>query len=469
MSVTRRAGVLVHPTSLPGRWGAGDIGPQARRLVRRLGAAGQRLWQILPLTPTDGGGSPYAGGSAFAADPLLISLDDLIADGLLRADESPLVTFAEACRGMSDHTDPAVLRRHKPDIVRTAARRFLETETLPDVEPGILAWAEFIAPRAGSTVEIELAVQVLFDRQWAELRAVAAEAEVGIVGDLPIFVGGDSADVQAHPELFLLGDDGRPEVVAGCPPDMFSPLGQRWGNPHYDWGAMQEDGFSWWRRRMVELLKRVDVVRVDHFRGFAAAWTIPADAPDARMGEWVEAPGVALFEALKEAVDGAGRTSGGRLPLIAEDLGVITPDVEALRDRFELPGMKILQFAFDGDPEHPFLPPNYEESSVAYTGTHDNETFRGWYENTSDLARHHARVFFSSDGGDIAWDGIGAVMRSASETAIVPVQDVLGYGNEARFNTPGTVDGNWSWRLREGALTDEALGRLAAVTRESGR
>ena len=316
----RRAGILLHPTCLPGPWGMGDVGPAARAFVRDLGDAGQRLWQILPLSPTDGTGSPYAGGSAFAADPLLVSLDDLLDDGLLTAAEvGPFLADCEA--GDPAHVDPALQRREKAKLVRIAARRLVESGGVPgEARPGILAWAEFIAPRAGTTVKIELAVQALFDRQWARLRRVAAEANVLIVGDLPIFVGGDSADVLAHPELFLLGKDGRPEVVAGCPPDFFSPLGQRWGNPHYDWDAARAEGFAWWRSRLVELLERVDIVRMDHFRGFAAAWAIPVGASDARTGSWSPGPGVEVFTALCEAVGAAGRLEDGRLPVIAEDL-----------------------------------------------------------------------------------------------------------------------------------------------------
>jgi 4-alpha-glucanotransferase len=448
----------------------GDVGPAARAFVTRLGAAGQRLWQILPLSPTDGTGSPYAGGSAFAADPLLISLDDLIDDGLLREDEPDVRAFLDAVAPCQGRVDPALQRGHKLALVRTAARRLLEGGVVPD-EPsrGILDWAEFIAPRAGTSVDVEIAVQALFDRQWERLRTAAQEAGVAIIGDLPIFVGSDSADVAAHPELFLLDKEGRPDVVAGCPPDFFSPLGQRWGNPHYDWDAARAEDFRWWRARLLSLLERVDVVRVDHFRGFAAAWAIPVDAPDARTGEWSPAPGVELFTALQDSIERAGRLRDGRLPLIAEDLGLITPDVEALRDRFELPGMKILQFGFDGDPDHPFLPPNYPERCVAYTGTHDNETIRGWYEGADEATRHHARVHLSVDGSDIAWDCIGAVLHSKAETAIVPVQDLLNLGNEARFNTPGTAFGNWSWRMRDGALTDALLDRLATLTSDCGR
>jgi len=434
--------------------------------VRRIGAAGQRLWQILPLSPTDGTGSPYAGGSAFASDPLLISLDDLLEDGLLTEDEPDVARFLAFCGGDIETQE---FRRRKGDLVRTAAARFLAAQALPDPRPGMQAWAEFVARRAGTSVEVELAVQALFDRQWDALRAAAADADVGIVGDLPIFVGADSADVRAHPELFLLDGGGAPSVVAGCPPDAFSPLGQRWGNPHYDWDAARAEGFAWWRRRLLSLLDRVDVVRVDHFRGFAAAWAIPVDAPDAREGTWSPAPGLELFTALRDAVADAGRLRDGRLPLIAEDLGVITPDVEELRDRFELPGMKILQFAFDGDPEHPFLPPNHPERCAAYTGTHDNETTRGWYAGADDMTRHHARVHLGSDGTDIAWDCIRAVFASKAETAIVPVQDVLDLGNEARLNTPGTAFGNWSWRMEPGALTDARLERLAHLTAETGR
>lgn len=469
----RSSGVLLHPTSLPGAWGGGDLGPEARRFVRWLGRAGQRWWQILPLGPTDDGGSPYNSPSAFAGDPALISLDDLVDEGWL---DGPVAL--EPPPGPIDH---AWIRDHRLPLVRLAGRRVADRQDLGpflEANPWVGPWARFRALKARfpdrgfwgqpddatpdeTLVREELGVQWLFDRQWRRLRAEAESVGVGIIGDLPIFVSADSVDVQAHPSLFLLGPDGQPEVVAGVPPDGFSPTGQKWGMPLYDWPAHADSDFRWWRRRMSALLQRVDLVRIDHFRGFEAAWHIPAADPDATRGRWVEGPGPALFDALQDEL--------GELPVIAEDLGVITPEVVALRDGFGLPGMRILQFAFGGDPEHAYLPHRYPANCVVYTGTHDNQTSVGWWRTIGEDERDRVRRYV---GGDVdpkpSWALMRLAWRSRASLAVAPMQDVLGLGDEARFNVPGHRDGNWAWRMTQ-APSDDLADRLATLTREVGR
>ena len=316
--------------------------------------------------------------------------------------------------------------------------------------------------RLADSVERHALAQFLFDRQWGELRAHAHARGVRIVGDIPIFVAYDSADVWAHPELFFLDEQGRPEVVSGVPPDYFSATGQRWGNPLYRWEVMRERGFRWWIERFRRTLELVDVVRVDHFRGFEAYWEVPAAEETALNGAWRPGPGTALFEAVRREL--------GDLPLIAEDLGLITPEVEALRDGLGLPGMRVLQFAFGDDDENPHLPANYVENSVAYTGTHDNDTSRGWLENGASAGEREGLGRLVRPGtGDEGWEMVRIVLASRARFAIVPLQDVLGLGSEARMNVPGTVDGNWAWRLPAGALTGEAAERLREVTRATHR
>lgn len=475
----RSSGVLLHPTSLPGRWGGGDIGPEARTFAAWLGRARQRWWQMLPLGPVDGAGSPYNSPSAFAGSPALLSIDDLIDDGLLRADEEAVVALAkDAPDGPVDHR---FVRERRVPVVRLAAERLVEREpdavrAFADTNDWADEWARFASQKLANggaawwewapgvdddRIAEELALQLLFARQWARLREASAASGVGLVGDLPIFVSADSADVANHRELFLLGADGRPEVVAGVPPDAFSPEGQKWGMPLYDWDANAAEGYAWWRSRLARLLERVDLVRIDHFRGFEAAWHVDADAPDATGGRWVAGPGAALFDALSDEC-------GGTLPVIAEDLGVITPPVEALRDGFGLPGMRILQFAFGGDPNHAYLPHCHPERSVVYTGTHDNQTTVGWWQTIGDEEKARVRRYLGGGTEDPAWDLLRLAWDAPAELAVAPMQDLLSLDDGARFNTPGQAEGNWAWRLAE-QPSDLLGGRLAEVTLRSRR
>ena len=490
--MSRASGVLLHPTSLPGPWGQGDLGPEARKFAAWLGSAGQRVWQVLPLTPVDGSGSPYNSPSAFAGSAGLVSIDDLVADGWLEPDDPELLAFSEACaEGSPERIEHGLIRARREPLVRKAARALVAsrgTDRFPDLEferftraesEWLPDWARFYAaqqrsdgpcwewsaatPHDPALVAEEVAVQFLFDVQWRRLRAVAAEHGVQILGDLPIFVSAHSAAVWAHPELFLLGEDGRPEVVAGVPPDAFSPTGQMWGMPLYDWSRNEADGFGWWCARLQAQLRRVDLVRVDHFRGFEAAWQIPADAEDAREGAWEPGPGAVLFKAFQRTVE------AGRLPLIAEDLGVITPEVDALRDAFELPGMRILQFAFGGEPNHDYLPHTYPERCVVYPGTHDNDTALGWWNRIGPEERQRVEHYLGRAVTEPAWDLWRLAAESRAELAVVPAQDLLSLGEEARMNTPGLSDGNWAWRARPGAFDEHLAGRLAEVTTRSRR
>jgi 4-alpha-glucanotransferase len=492
----RRSGVLLHPTSLPGE-GIGDLGGEALRFVDWLVEAGQSLWQLLPLVPTTEGGSPYNGLSAFAGNTLLLSPARMVEDGLLDADEtdSPpglpddCVKFHDVMRWKARlvrRAYGAFRAEWAPGLKRAfAAYREEEAEWLDDYalfralreEHGGASWTEWDEgvrrrdPRAVARahdrlyeeVERHAFGQFLFDRQWAALRRHANERGVRLIGDVPIFVAHDSADVWAHPELFSLAESGEPTVVSGVPPDYFSATGQRWGNPLYRWDAMAKDGYRWWIERFRRTLELVDVARIDHFRGFEAYWEIPAGEPTAMGGRWVEGPGTALFAAVEKEL--------GPLPLIAEDLGLITPEVDALRDELGMPGMRVLQFAFGGgDPDNPHRPENYPPRSVAYTGTHDNDTAAGWFHRSAtDEEREGFRSLAGERGGDAAWAMIEIVFRSPADLAIVPLQDVLGLGSEARMNTPGTSAGNWAWRVRPGELTPELAARLRALTVETGR
>ncbi len=461
----RRSGVLLHPTSLPGRRGTGTIGPDARRFVKWLQRARQRLWQVLPITPADGLGCPYSSPSAFAGAPLLLSLADLRDDGWLEPGDLAFEVLEDAHRRDPYRVDFDLQARIRLGAVRRAAYRvrtrgadgfeaFLKRES-----DWIDAWAEWSAALCPdeTNLDLERAVQFLFDVQWNRLRDAAHEAGVLIVGDLPIFVSGGSADVDTHPELFTSGG------VAGCPPDGFSPEGQLWGNPLYAWDAHRADGFAWWKARVRALLRRVDIVRVDHFRGFAACWEVPAGAPNATWGRWVEAPGQELFEAIRKDL-------GGELPFIAEDLGVITDDVVALRDSLGLPGMRILQFGFDGNPDHPYLPHNHVPGCAVYTGTHDNDTSVGWYASADADTRDRFRRYVARDGSDPAGDLMRLALGSVAETCVVPMQDVLRLGGDCRMNVPGSVGShNWTWRLTEDQLNDDQADRLGALTVMYGR
>ncbi len=470
----RSSGLLLHPTSLPGPYGIGDLGPAARRFAITLGRVGVRWWQVLPLGPTGYGDSPYQTFSAFAGNPYLISPDDLLSEGLLTvADLAYLPPFPA---GKVDYgaVIPFKLGLLDRAYERFAARPDLRAE-MEDFRARHRAWLDDFAlfmalkeahggapwtqweeplrrrdekalKKARSSladaVERHIFRQFLFFRQWRNLRERAHERGVRFIGDAPIFVAHDSADVWAHPELFDLDENGNPRVVAGVPPDYFSPTGQRWGNPLYRWEEHRRTGYAWWLSRLRLLLELVDAVRLDHFRGFAAYWEVPAEEETAEHGRWVPGPGEDFFSAVNDALQNP--------PLIAEDLGVITPDVEALRRKFGFPGMKVLVFAFGSGSDNPFLPHNYTDPNFAvYTATHDNDTVVGWWnERATPEERDYARRYLAVSGENIAWDLIRAAWRATAVLAIAPVQDVLSLGNEARMNYPGRLGGNWAWRMK---------------------
>lgn len=489
----RCSGVLLHPTSLPGR-GIGDLGEPARRFVDWLADAGQTLWQMLPLVPVDAGGSPYNGLSAMAGSSLLASLEALAADGLLKADEiggedlpADRVDFARVFAWkeallrrawMAFRAGAALELRGEFDAFRARNAAWLEDyglfRALRDEHAGA-AWTEWepgvrlrepealvrARHRLDGGVELHEFRQWIFQRQWSALHDYARARGVRIVGDLPIFVAYDSADVWSHRELFELDPEGRAAGVSGVPPDYFSATGQRWGNPLYRWDVMRADGFRWWTERFRRVLELVDVVRVDHFRGFQAYWEIGAEARTAVEGRWRPGPGEELFRAVRREL--------GELPLVAEDLGVITPEVEALRDGLELPGMRVLQFGFGDDrADNPHLPGNYPASSIAYTGTHDNDTSLGWLGGAGEAERARLGALLAP-GEEPGWGMIRLVLESRAKLAVVPLQDVLGLGSEGRMNTPGTGAGNWAWRFREGALTPALARRLRELARAAGR
>src|SRR5919197_2981324 len=501
MKFKRSSGILLHPTSLPGRFGIGDLGQEAYRFVDWLAAAGQAYWQIMPLGPTGYGDSPYSSFSAFAGNTLLVSPEKLFEDGLLsdadiesapdlpaeRVDDGSVIEYK---RGLLEKAfqnfkarmngDEGVRRDY--DGFQQFASAWLEDyalfAALKDEHAGAEwnKWPAGLAKRepaalegarrrVGERIYAHKFFQYAFFQQWLKLRRYANGRGVRVVGDTPIFVAHNSADVWSQPHLFKLDDDGGPSVVAGVPPDAFSETGQLWGNPIYNWDRMRDDGFAWWADRVRETLKLVDVVLLDHFRGFAAYWEVPAGHETAQRGRWVEAPGRELFGALREAL-------GGELPIIAEDLGAITPDVNALRDELGFPGMVVLQFAFWGDPHDAHLPHEYTRASVAYTGTHDNDTVVGWFRQRSREGasederreRENCLKYLGVGGGEINWDFIRAVQMSVAVLSVAPLQDVLGLGPEARMNTPASAEGNWAWRFREGALTAELAARLREMT-----
>ncbi|HEX9117984.1 MAG TPA: 4-alpha-glucanotransferase [Anaerolineae bacterium] len=494
MQFPRASGILLHPTSLPGRFGIGDLGDASYRFIDFLAETGQQLWQIMPLGPTGYGDSPYQALSAFAGNPLLISLDRLVAEHCLAwwdLEASPAFP--------SDTVDYGPVIAFKSRLLRLSFQNFQATAA--DAEHAALAefaaanndwlddYALFAAlkeahggahwrawgpelvtrrPEALAAARRDLApaiayqryLQFQFVRQWTALKVYASARGVRIIGDLPIFVADDSADAWAHPDQFYFDALGRPTLVAGIPPDYFSPTGQRWGNPVYRWDAMAADGYAWWIGRFRTTLRLVDVVRLDHFRGFVACWAVPADAPTAVEGHWHKGPGAALFRAAEAAL--------GPLPLIAEDLGLITPRVEALLADLGCPGMRVLQFAF-GDTDSRYLPHNYTHNTVVYTGTHDNDTTRGWWLALSPTERTFAQKYLARHGDDIHWDLIRAALGSIADIALFPLQDVLGIGSDGRMNTPGKATGNWGWRFREEALDEGVRRRLAEMTLLYGR
>ncbi len=484
----RSSGVLLHPTSLPGPHGNGDLGPEARAFIDFLQRAGQRWWQMLPVGPCGFGNSPYSSLSAFAGNPLLLSLDALVDEGLL-------TSVPQRTRLRQDRVDYQAAARFRDQHVRAAFDRFQSRKKgwdrfqsfragnaawLPDFSlytalkraHGGVQWTLWPTPlrarrpKALAEARRQLADELQFHafeqwqfaRQWDALRKYAESRGVALIGDLPIFVAHDSADVWAHPELFQLDAEGMPTVVSGVPPDYFSATGQRWGNPLYRWPLLKRRGYAWWIERMQKALERFSAVRLDHFIGFQRYWEIPAACPTAEDGKWMPGPGDSLFQALRRAL--------GPLPLIAEDLGAITPAVKALRDRFELPGIRILQFAFGTDPSAPdFKPHNYPRRAVVYTGTHDNDTTVSWFEQRNHDERNQALAYLGARGDEIHWDLIRAALSSVADLAVVPMQDLLGLGAEARMNLPGTAVGNWAWRVSKRALSPALADRLGAMTR----
>jgi 4-alpha-glucanotransferase len=502
----RRSGVLLHPTSLPGPHGSGDLGAAAHRFVRWLSDSGQRLWQVLPLGPTGFGDSPYQALSSRAGNTLLVSLEVLAREGWLSDAD-----LAGSPGGDPSRADFEVAGRWRRERLARAAGAFAagakgeasaELEDFRAREAGWLRdwslfavlkdahggrpWTEWPSPlarrapaaldaaraRHAEAIFAEEFAQWCFFRQWEGLRGRCRALGIALMGDLPIYVAHDSVEVWTRPDLFQLEPDGHPGAVAGVPPDYFSATGQRWGNPLYDWGAIERDGWSFWIERVRATLALVDRIRLDHFRGLEAYWEIPADAPTAEGGRWVPGPGERLLAALERAL--------GPLPFVAENLGVITPEVEALRRRFRFPGMAILQFAFGKDPQAPtFRPHAYERDTVAYTGTHDNDTVMGWWgggaEGSTRTAadveeeKAFARAYLATDGREMSWVMIRALLASVADTAIVPLQDVLGLGSEARMNRPATLGGNWRWRFREEQLRPEHGDRLRVLTALYGR
>jgi 4-alpha-glucanotransferase len=499
MRFPRSSGVLLHPTSLPGPYGIGDLGLAAYRFVDFLAGAAQTLWQVLPLGPTGFGDSPYQCFSALAGNPLLISLEKLEQQGWLDLADAP--EFPE------DEVDFARVIPWKTSRLESAARGFFakaSSDQSDDFEQfcelnrdwlddfalfmalkrhyGHGVWSQWNAPirwrepnamaawskQLSDEIAIQSFWQYAFFSQWRELREYCQERRVRIMGDLPIYVAHDSADVWAHPEYFHLNDDGNPSVVAGVPPDYFSSTGQLWGNPIYRWNRLAAEGYRWWLNRFRAVLDMVDLVRLDHFRGFEAYWEVPAPARTAEHGRWVKGPGSALFQ--------VARATLGELPIVAENLGVITPEVEAIRAEFGFPGMTVLQFAFGNDPQAPtFRPHNYPREVVAYTGTHDCDTTVGWWtsrgrgestRSAEDIGREResAKKYLNTDGREIHWVFIRTLLASVADTALIPLQDVLGLGTEARMNQPATLGGNWRWRYRSEMLTDDLTARLRELT-----
>lgn len=488
----RMSGVLLHPTCLPGPHGCGDLGPNAYYFVDWLHSAAQTLWQTLPLGPLGLGNSPYMGSSAFAGNPLLVALEPL-------ADSGWLAREALQCDFNAERVDYHHVVPWRMQRLRDAFAGFQQHAQAPDklamqtwlqgqsrwvddyalfmALDGALApaqWPQWPAalarrePAAMAKARAEHAheiafwgfVQWQFDVQWAHLKAYAHGKNVRLVGDLPIFVGLHSADCWARPDLYQLDAHGEPFVVAGVPPDFFSDTGQRWGNPLYNWDAMRADGYQWWIDRIARQLFLADVLRIDHFRGFAAHWEIAADEPTAINGRWVEGPGYALFAAIEQAL--------GKLPIIAEDLGVITPDVVSLRQQAGFPGMRVLQFAFSGDATNAFLPHNYEADTVVYAGTHDNDSARGWWAACSAHERAFAAEYLQTDGHDVHWAMIRACAHSVARHALFQFQDVIGLDGSHRMNRPGTM-GCWDWRFKWDWVTGEATDRLARLAAASGR
>jgi 4-alpha-glucanotransferase len=492
MTQDRSSGLLLHISSLPSYGGIGDLGPAAYAFADFLAGAKQRLWQVLPLSPTGYGNSPYAAVSAFAGNPLLLSLELLADRGWIDTER------LDGLPGRAGNVDFAAVAAKKLPLIEEAARNFLHQHS---AEEGarfegfcrenatwLNAWAEYIVLRHkfkyvcwnewpddlkhrdpaalerlraehGEDMAIAQAIQFAFGEQWTALREYCAARDIRFIGDVAIFVSYDSADVWTHPDLFELNGDLSPARVAGVPPDYFSATGQRWGNPLYRWEVLQQNGFAFWIDRIRRARFLYDIIRLDHFRGFEAYWAIPASEETAVNGEWVKAPGAALFERLGQEL--------GELPFIAEDLGMITPEVHALRDRFGFPGMRVIQFGFSARGAHLHLPHRFVPNTVAYTGTHDNDTTRGWWKTASGAEKTALAAYVETDGENVVWPLIRAAATSIAGVSLYPVQDILDLSSEARMNVPSRPGGNWTWRCPENVLTPalaEQLAALAAVT-----
>jgi 4-alpha-glucanotransferase len=497
MSFPRTSGVLLHPTSLPSPFGMGDVGPQAYEFVDFLADTGQQLWQVLPLGPTGHGNSPYMSYSSMAGNPSLISLQQLCDRGLLNSDE-----LGDWSHFSADQVDYDGVLGAKMTLLHTAAKRFKENATAEDKADfaefcqardfwlddyaffmalkqqhqgaSWTDWDAAIAKRETEAMEhwrLQLSPEIYyhkylqfeFCRQWTALRQYANERGIQIVGDMPIYVAHDSVDVWAFPHNFMIDKETlQPSLMAGVPPDYFSETGQLWGNPTYNWEELQSRNFLWWLQRLKALLDYVDLIRIDHFRGFEAYWAVDEGETTAMNGRWVKAPGEQFFETVRQEL--------GSLPILAEDLGVITPEVDALRDKFDFPGMKILQFAFGGDHTNPYLPFNVEPNSLIYTGTHDNDTTVGWFNQANDYERERVLAYLGCLGEDgIHWAMIRLALSSVCNQAIIPLQDLLGLDSDSRMNRPGKADGNWGWRYRSEQITDELRHRLRRLTILCGR
>ena len=494
MYLQRSSGILLHPTALPGPHGIGSLGREAFRFVDFLAASGQSVWQILPLGPAGYGNSPYSAYSAFAGNPLLICLEGLVQAGDLEPED------IEDQNVSGEWIDYEAVRALKEGLLRKGACRFRQGAD-PKRQEAFIAfcayqaawlddytlfqalrvhhgaqpwtrWPEVIRQRQPEAMAFwrqELAepifvfryAQFAFFEQWFALKDHANRSGIKILGDMPIFVALDSVDVWSNPDDFHLDEERRPTLVAGVPPDYFSETGQRWGNPLYCWERMAEKNFSWWRERLRWSLIQTDLLRIDHFRGFEACWAIPVEEKTAVNGSWMPVPGEELFQSLISEL--------GDLPLVAEDLGLITPEVEALRDRFAFPGMKILHFAFDSGPDNPYLPHNLTRNCVIYTGTHDNDTTLGWWRSLSDESRRSVCAYLGQDNPEMPRALVHMAMTSVADLCITPLQDILELGNEGRMNRPGHPEENWCWRFAPEALTESLQQRLEKLTFLSGR
>jgi len=495
MRFPRSSGTLVHPTSFPSSYGVGDLGSGARKFIDFLTETDQTIWQVLPLGPTGYGSSPYASYSAFAGNQYLISPDILADKGLIskkdadkcRMPESLKVNYDEAYRKKSIilkkssenfYSSLTGEQEKKLDKFKSENSYWLDDyclfiacskdhDRIPwnQWDPGIAqrrnGALKKVREKFSDEIRHQVWMQFEFFNQWEELKGYANQRKIRVVGDIPIFVDHNSSDVWSNPKYFAVDNQGNRQLVAGVPPDYFSETGQLWGNPLYKWDELEKDGFAWWIERFDQMFNLYDAIRVDHFRGFDAYWQVPAEEKTAINGEWVNGPGARLFETIRKKL--------GELPIIAEDLGFVTPGVIELRDRFNFPGMKILQFAFDSDPGNDFLPHNYCRNSVVYTGTHDNDTTIGWYESAPEPERHRLREYTRSDASEVNWELIRLAMLSVADQAVIPLQDFMNLGTEHRMNVPGTVGDNWEWRFTEAMLDRVDRNRISELIRMGNR